>query len=480
MIDFTKTPDINYKRSFEHGVTTKSKLAKQGKFTVEDDSGVARKYFYKTLMNITIKHSYYNGQDDKCPDFSLMPTYASAGLMRTLGLLLKKTSTGISILYNVKNKSNLLRYLKSREVEKSEGVENWCRLSFVAILNNPLFINFTDLSFETNSSVKNFYLSNQQAHLGGRENEVILNEGEFINQSTQDSFEVVPVQYEVEFGDATRIEVCDISGESVMCLPKSIPVKLAKIERIELLDCCKVDKYLKKHQDSEIFERKKVYIDFSKLIEGCYKLKWILANENSYQKNIIYTHSSPSPLCFIDLMFSQPEKYSEGIYPVSLKNNSSEGDIVPVEYQIRFNQRATYWVYWIVKQSMFSDNIKIISDKGVENVFYGPYEGKLITGEVAFWFVSKEPLSLEQIPSSRFKLIEQPDEFSSRELINPLPVASNRQVVTKNFLKDGGLKLNLLNPKLLQRNLINKETLKIKTYLEKEIMPMFSEIYVYV
>jgi len=475
MVDFNRHPNHKNSRAFEHGV----KLCKK----LEEDKNGARKFYYKTLMKISIKHSYYNGNEDKCPDFNLFPTYSSAKLMRSLGLLFKKSEAGISILYNEKTESNLLNYLINNGVEVCDDdvKEFWSRLSFIATVTNPLFVNFTDISFDTNPSINNFYLSNLQAHID-QDGNTILNNDEFINQLTQDYYDVISTQYEVYFDGALRVEVCDVSGETIICLPNKIPKLLARDESSETLTCCKVEDYIKKYCDGDCekckdkcLERESAYIDFSGLPEGLYRILWVYNDKKSSHKDVIYTVSFPSPLCFIDFLFSRPNKESGGIYPVSLEGGVDDSKIKSVEYQMWFNQRSSYWIYWVVPKTVLSENLSILSeknqlDKTRKITFDGPYKGKLVTGQIAYWFVSNDPLELQQIPEYRFKLIEQLDGLDSRELANPLPMASSKQLVSKKYLNKGGL----------SQRLLNKVSPELDLNLKNEKPPKYSEIYVYV
>jgi len=475
MVDFNHNPNHKNSRVFEHGINPCEKI--------EKNKDGARKYYYKTLMKISLKHSFYNGNNARCPDFDVFPTYSSAKLMRSLGLLFKKTETGLSILYNEKNKSSLFNFLEKNNVKICEnGVkEYWSRLSFIATVTNPLFNNFTDISIDTKPSINNFYLSNLQAHLD-EDGNVILNKDEFINQLTQDYFDVVSTQHEVDFEGSIRIEVRDVSGEIVICLPNKIPKLLARTEPSEALTCCKVENYIKEYCDGDCekcidkcFKRESVYINFSSFPEGVYTICWIYNDKKSRFKNVIYTVSFPSPMCFINLFFSRPKQTSSGIFPVLLESGVDESKVTSVEYQMWFNQRSSYWIYWVVPKTTLSENLSILTeknqlDKVKQITFDGPYKGKLVTGQAAYWFVSNDPLELQQIPEYRFKLIEQLDGLDIRELANPLPVASNKQLVSKNYLNKGGLSQKLLNKVSSELNLSSKN---VKP-------PKYSEIYVYV
>ncbi|WP_444997445.1 hypothetical protein [Aliikangiella sp. IMCC44359] len=418
------------KRQFEHKVFTKN----NPEYEFDNNQLTARKYYYKELLRVTVAHEFYNGDDKQCPDFVFEPTPKTLQLMKNHGLLFKPNRTGFSVLYNENTQESLIRFIKSENGGLYENKGFWSRLSFLASLNNVFFINFTQLYFDTNPSVKNFYLSNVDAHNSAIQKKVILNVERYLTQPTQPYYELVPVQYGIKLGNADKIEVRDITDEIILCLPKSIPVAMTQLTRWSNLTCCQVIKFLEEYPGSECKDRQLVYIDFSCYPQGYYKIQWIRGEEVVFEQQVIYNSPVSNPLCFVDLFFTQPtDDFSDtGIYPVSLESNS----ISTVQYTIQFNQRSTYWVYWFVPSSGELKNLRIESEGEQVVDFNGPYEGVLTNGKKAQWFVSKEALILQQIPDFHFKLIGKYNAEFETVLANPLPLASIEQVVTKEFLRN--------------------------------------------
>ena len=370
-----------------------------------------RKYQYKTLMQVDVFNTYYNESDGKCTDLRIYPTASTQSLMKSLGLLFKERTTGFSILYNNKAEEGLIRYFRKHGTETKEGqTEYWSKLSFIAALDNPLFVNFTDLPFNVDLTARNIYLSNQMAHRDG--DEVILNQDNYVSSQHSNFIEVVPTKYAVPFAVrvdrgiivATKITVTGLSGEEVICIKKKPTVEVA-------------------------------YLDFTTVPEGQYTINWLKEKEVISRTPVIYTTAYPTPLCFIDLLFSRPTEDAPGIYPVKL--DPDKGSITSVFYNLKFKARDIHWVYWVVSSSQPVENMRIKAEGASDVTFYGPTPGSIPTGETAWSFVSDQVIPMQQRSPLRFKLVDRLNcrceascECKNRMILNPLPLVSSNQVLS--------------------------------------------------
>jgi hypothetical protein len=418
---------LSKNRQFEHSISAKSKQSEIKDYLDDEQEGVPRKLFYQTLMQVTISHDYYNGADDQCADFNIYPTTATAVLMKSLGLIFKQQHIGFSIIYNQCAKKSLLDYLRRQSDKQLDEQDNWTRLSFIAGLTNQYFVNFTDLLFTTNPSVNNFYLTNQEAHRLTEvpDTSIILNSDNYISQSSQTFLKVVPVKYKVDFDGAVKIKVFNISGEKVLTQFKSV----RRNGKEEDAPCdVGVDKCV---------QRVWCYIDFSLYPEAQYTIEWCKPEPaNNVTQDVLYTAEYSNPLCFINLLLSQPTKDQAGIYPIDLEAPIKYA-ITPIHYHMQFQRRSTYWVYWIIdKQSRSLSELSIESMNGSTHSFAGPFDdhthNKFNYPKVCY-FVSKKTLALKQVPDYRFKLVGKFDHEPKRSLVDPLPVASSQTVLPKKF-----------------------------------------------
>lgn len=382
-------------RAFEHVVRAPSVKPAGGA-----DAPSPRRLYYERLAQVLIRHTYYNASADSCPDFDVSPTPASAALMGDLGLLFRHEKTGFSVLYDVARADVLLDYLAR---QGGETHQCWTRLSFTLTLNNPYFINFTDVPIDVNPSAQNFYFTNREARAdGGR---VVLNAGEGV--AGGELLKVAPAQVALRVGtDVTEVIVTDLSGEEVI-RQKGCP----HVSPPAAPESCVV------------------FLDFSGLPEDKYFIEFV-GGETGIKFPVLYTVPSPSPLCFIDLFFTDPDASAEGVYPV--RDLYTPGrKIVSVGYELGFRARSTTWNYFIVPQpraERFEElRIETVSEPPVK--FAGPCRVLLPNGADAYRFSSAEGLLLQQQSGYRFRLLGRRGLMMSEGvLVETMPVASSRQV----------------------------------------------------
>jgi hypothetical protein len=383
----------------------------------------ARRFFYVRLMQVSIQHTYYNQSNDECPDFTITPTQASIALMRSLGLLFKREATGFSILYDQSQKENLLQYLKRQAIRQNEV---WTRLSFVLSLNDPYFVNFTDIPFNLDPSQQNFYFTNQQAHTA-RGSGIILNRDDYV--TGQELLDVSPIQYPVTVStDVNKVLVQDISGEVVMCQPRCPPPPTQNVPR--LMNC---DDQVTGQAD-DVRCRETIYLDFSSLPEDKYKIVQIFYDEEIVsEREVLYTTSTPLPFCFIDLLFTDPTGNNSTLYPV--RDLSSKGEVKSVQYQLKFQTRSIFWAYFIVPQPQRGtfENLRIesVEPSAARKInFAGPCCVYLANGAKAYRFISERVIPLLQKPEYGFQLLGRTNLMQhDGVIVDRLPVASRQQLL---------------------------------------------------
>lgn len=418
------------KRPFEHV------LHSQGKRSA--GAHRPRQARYERLMRVSLMHTYYNRSGLKCPDFEIHPTPTSATLMQSLDLLFKPERAGFSVLYNVAGAESLTSYLRRQSSLDADSPpqagEVWTRLSFVLSLTNPYFVNFTNISIKTDPLAENFYFTNQYAHRAAGGAAVInpdVRGGDFALHPV----EVSGTQVHVTMGeDVKEVHVLDISGEPVICRPRCVPRKLlrdndpAAITCAEAADCTAGDPACR-CTDS-------IYLDLSLLPEDKYVIQLISYGEDAphagsrppAEREILYTVSYPLPLCFIDLLFTRPTAAEPGIYPINNLFPKEATSIDPVDYEIWFNRRATFWNYYVVppRRERY-EHLFIRSEPHVE--FAGPCLVRLPDGATAYRFLSKRPIPLQEESTFDLQLRNRVMPGQDDVIVKRLPVASSRQVI---------------------------------------------------
>ena len=376
---------------------------------------------YARLMQVDIRHEYYGEGDiyGPCPDFTAFPTPPTQAFMKSLGLLFMAEPTGFSVVYDVRNTEGLCRYLRAHGVPLEAGAADqyWTRLSFVLSLDNPYFLNFTDMPVSTNPSEENYYFTNQQAHRS--DGEVILNEGERV-----DGAALLPVEGpEVKVAtpeDVERVVVRDIAGVPVLVEPRCVPVSASPPAEV-----C----------------RSTVFLNFRTLVEDKYVIDTV-AETITLSRPMLYTVAEPNPLCFIDLLFSRPTETADGVYPVDLDPADPSGSIQPVHYVLRFKARSTYWRYYIVPEPQREELEDLVIETVGERLqvpFSGPTPVLLANGARAYRFVSEERLLLQQHSTYRFRLNGWVKRSlpTGDPLIARMPVAASTQILPEGDDADG-------------------------------------------
>lgn len=428
-------------RSFEYTIRSPFDSAHDAK-----DVESAQRLYYIRLMRVAIQHTYYNLSNAECPDFTISPTPSTSALMRDLGLLFQSEPSGFSILYNEKQKSSLISYLKRQgDPEPStpplntaqKKTEIWTRLSFTLALNNPYFINFTDIPFDIDPGQQNFYFTNQGAHKG-RGGEIILNSGDYVKGvEGLDLLNVVASQCPVDVSKSIReVIVKDISGQVVLCERRCVPSPAQKRPSLATCD------YPVTSPPPTLQCRDTIFLDFSSLPEDKYRITKVFNEDMQGAEEelmpldgeYLYTTSSPTPLCFIDLLFTNPTKDAPGIYPV--RNLSQpEPEIISVTYQLKFRTRAPFWTYYIVPQPQREkfENLRIetVEPKKSKSInFSGPCCVYLANGAKGYRFISEKAIPLRQQAEYQFRLLGQHDLMThDGVIVDKMPVASRQQLL---------------------------------------------------
>jgi hypothetical protein len=388
-----------------------------------------RETHYDVLMRVSFRHSYYNraGDDDACTDLSASPTPATLELMHTLGLLFRDEGTGFSVLYDTARRTDLILYLRRRGEKLDQGEEQfWTRLSFTLASRSPDFISVTDIPINLNSTERNFYFSNLSAHRDPEDGKIILNSNTQVSED--ELLPVIPPQFPVSLpNDVLGVEVRAISGEVVLCEPRCPPCPPAS--KPPVARCGEWLESLPPPAPNRC--RDTVNLNFSSLPEDKYAIAYVRkGGARSLIGEYLYTvAATATPLAFIDLLFSAPTAQAEGLYPVQNLARKAEANILPVEYLLSFEARATVWNYYVVlpppalKQTL--GQLSIHSTSGV--TFAGPCGVILPNGAKAYRFVSEQPLRLRQQSRFVFRLCGRyGDSPKDDVVIDRLPVAGKQ------------------------------------------------------
>ncbi len=344
---------------------------------------------YARLMQVEIKHGYYAGAGlgGLCPDFAALPLPPTADLMGALGLLLLREPAGFSVLYDVTRAEGLFWYLRQHGTPPLGGGAangHWTRLSFALSLTNLRFVNFTDIPVGTDPNSENFYFTNQDAHRLDGGHPVLLTRGDRVDAAAL--LPVVGPELRVETPpEVIAVIARDIAGKIVLDVPRCVEPPAGP-------PVC----------------RNFVFLDFGRLDEGRYTIETVeKSGRPRSRREVLYTIAAPIPLCFIDLMLTRPTANATGIYPVQNLYPESQTSIREVRYELGFEARETYWRYYIQPPPH-----QRLEDLAIETAgtmppvgFAGPDEVELVSGGLAYRFVSQQSLRLHRRSPYRFRLM---------------------------------------------------------------------------
>lgn len=392
---------------------------------LDDDGSAAREpkgIRYERLLRVTVFHTYFGPRETATsPTFSFQPTPSTKVFLAELGLLFQSDAVGFSVFCPKQRIPLLLQYLR-RERAADPDHQVWTRLSVLLVLTYPYFVNVSHLPIRTNPSELNLYFSNQEAHPDTDSGDtVVLNPGDFAGRE-----QLVPVtgtQYAVETPEGVvAVEVRDLSGRVVRCVPRCVPKRIARIKSPSELTCADAQS----GEPNDVC-RDVVYLDFSALPEGRYTITRVGPDDVVVSAwPVLYTQLYPMPLCFVDLLLTNPTGQAPGIYPFpSLEEPAT---VVPVDYQLHFERRSSLWNYYCVPP--VGERYEDLVIESESHVFQGPAEVTLGDGRLAYAFRSLDVIPLELQSPVRLRLKGRPRQSPrSRTLVDRLPVASGPQVL---------------------------------------------------
>ncbi|MBX7224102.1 MAG: hypothetical protein K1Y36_29570 [Blastocatellia bacterium] len=426
-------------RAFEHVIGGSRQHS-----ATKSDFPEGREYIYERLLRVSYINTFYNRTGDfACPDFTVYPTPTTAALMHSLGLILKAEPAGFSVFYDTKQTEGLFTYLRRQAEQDGSHLppQCWTRLSFSLASTNPLFVNLSEVPIDTNPMKENFYFTNQEVTPTEVPDLYVLRRKE--DQDTDhELLEVVPVEIQVPVTpEVARVEVKSISGKVVLCKPTCAPPSLL-LKKLPSQITCQDVEGLPPGPNWKCTSY--VYLDFALLPEGRYTI--VKVNSQGIPvappEVILYTMSAPLPLCFVNLLFTDPNNPSRpdhGVYPVKhlFPKPGEKTEIVPTFYETRFTARQSTWSYYVVPQPQnetFRDlKIEDVTPTSTSRIhFAGPFEVTLPNQTKAFQFLSQEPIPLQQQSHYVFRLKgKHPRSHGERTLIHRLPAASPAQVLPK-------------------------------------------------
>ncbi len=158
---------------------------------------------YKTLLEVTIGHEYYD--NGVCKDLSINPLPETAKLLLGHKLLYRKGANGFKILFGTDEDG------ETPITELEEGI----KLTFSMHLNNPTFLNFTDLPPKSSDK----YIYNFKNTKRGEKVEGDLLDEYELETDVESIPQSGPVKFNYDFtskSDKVTLQVRDPTGKMIV------------------------------------------------------------------------------------------------------------------------------------------------------------------------------------------------------------------------------------------------------------------------
>jgi hypothetical protein len=259
---------------------------------------------------------------------------------------------------------------------------------------------------------------------------VILNPGSRV--SGHELLPVIGTQFAIPIpGDVRGVMVRSITGEAVICAPRCVPPSDLLAPPMTPIAAALCGEWLRHVPPLPAGRcRDVIYLDFGLLPQGKYTIEFVTDGGSIDLGAYLYSIDTPTPLAFIELLFSAPTAPASGVYPVRGLAADGEATIARVDYVLSFDARASFWNYYIVPQPDRYDyaDLKIESVSPAPHVgFLGPCRVVLTNGAKAYRFMSDAMMGLRQQSPYRLRLRgTQGTHVLEEILMDPLPVASHR------------------------------------------------------
>lgn len=367
------------------------------------------------LFSVTVRHTYYSLSRGFCPDLRIAPTPASEELMGNFGMALRQERFGFSIFIQRGRLKDLQAYLLAKALPGPGGtLEFWERLTFSMQLQNPAFIDITQLPLTTKINERNLYASNCQAHL--EDGLALLSPGPFLDGAA--FYDVVGRDVTLRLpAGAQRVVVTDIAGRVVLPPPGTEPIPIFPAG-----------------SGAGAPQWSWAQIDMSALPFDLYTMRVQDAHGDDittgkYPWSVLYSQPQADALLLLDMLLTQPTPDSAGVYPLpSLFGMPPAPPAASgTPYVLPFDARHTYWQYYIVSQGPRGVLRDLrISGQGADFVCQ-PDPVLLPNGDLATVFMAQQPLPLSQHATQVFQLTGRRSDAKGHEnaiRISRLPVAA--------------------------------------------------------
>ncbi len=261
--------------------------------------------FFKKLFEVNVEHNYYT--EGKSHDFEISPTEECSRVLKNYGLLFKRTASGFVLFYKgYKDSASVIQPLKP--------VNKDCVYTFTVKLNNPFFVNFSELPV-INKPEGIYYFDNLTLNKNAA-NELLLVD-DTIKKYAGDK-------------DAIVLKSSIYSYEVTTASPSS---------DLKILD--KAGNILRDVTINNSGGKIKAQFDLTSLPVGVYK---------TTADGILYETFYKDPKLLYENIWGIIEIFKNSSVPADYRFADSAGNVTSKPYKITFQRRATFWKYIVINK----------------------------------------------------------------------------------------------------------------------------------
>ncbi|GAB4477545.1 MAG: hypothetical protein OHK0057_27380 [Thermoflexibacter sp.] len=304
---------------------------------------------YNPLFTIEIRHDYF--LNNAVSQFVVEPSSASVKIISKLGLMFKKSENGFHLIYDRSDIEKMIYVLN--KLDENE------KLTFYIYTKYPYFVHVTNISQEINKKI--LYFSNLTTFPDKDKIKECLHSTPFVSNQNVFDYKSRIFEHRTQ-KSAGKVDVMDELGRNHIvdkeAVEHRVQLKLEREGKYKLLE------------DGRVIEEF-VCIDFKQVTK---------------------------PVAVIDIYLDG--KIKEKI----LKKLQENISIFAFNYYIVFENRHTYWKYYIIPK--FAANLSGLSIIPIEEevTFQGPTVQILPNGQKAIVFESLKALALKEVTQYHFQL----------------------------------------------------------------------------
>ena len=368
---------------------------------------------YETLFTVACRHPFY--ADERCRSLALRPTGACRKLLRRYDLLYRETVGGGTVSYAQKEHHDPI----------FTAVDTPITLTFALTNSDPNLLNFTEIS------LPHVFLAEKLFHfstLNGRVSDagmLYLHPGTTVSED--DQLDVLPSIFTGTLPEDESPQIIQRLAQKIAATPDD-QQEIARLT--DLYKACLdgnlgtatflqiFDQFGKKVWDARLTPGQTYSVDLSSRLPGWYRMtkgKKLRQGNGEifvYEEHDFYVSTFPPEKVWglVEIVVAGPQDDAQ--IPEAFRL-FKDGHIRPLDFEIAFANRATFWRYYVMNPSSDTpslDEARVsgttkMNGNGTTNgraeIRFDSAGDQVVNGKKAWVFESQEPIPLWERPAGK-------------------------------------------------------------------------------